>query len=95
MRFILQHELYRSQQIPYYCYDIVILTLASPIYANGVTIQYAKLPENNDDLFTGQAGYITGWGRTGELTNTVCICSGTLPLLQVKLNKRESNWRKL
>jgi hypothetical protein len=52
--------------LPYYGYDIAILTLASPIYANGVTIQYAKLPENSDDLFVGGSGFITGWGRIGE-----------------------------
>ena len=46
--------------------DIAILTLATPIYANGDTIKYAKLPDNGDNLFVNQSGIITGWGRTGE-----------------------------
>ena len=60
-----QHEQYVKRDVTV-SDDIAILTLASPIYANGVTIQYAKLPENNDDLFVGREGVVTGWGRIGE-----------------------------
>ena len=44
--------------------DIAILTLSTPIYANGVNMQYAQLPANNDDQFIGQTGIITGWGSS-------------------------------
>jgi Trypsin len=63
-----QHESYQKRIKITLSDDIAILTLATPIYANGVTIQYAKLPENGYDLFVGGTGFISGWGKTGEVS---------------------------
>ena len=67
---MLQHEDYRSVRTDNYIYfyynDIAILTLSTPIIANGVNIKFAQLPANNDDQFIGQTGIITGWGTTCE-----------------------------
>ena len=59
--------------------DVAILTLASPIYANGGNIQYAKLP-NGADLFVGQTGFISGWGRTNRelLGFYICLISASV-----------------
>ena len=43
-----------------------IITLATPIAANGGNIQYATLPADNSNLFTSETGFISGWGRTGK-----------------------------
>jgi elastase-2 len=59
------HERYNLAGEGTFGNDIAILTLATPIDANGGNIQYASLPDNNDDLFFGRIGVISGWGRTG------------------------------
>jgi len=64
------HELYGSGPGTY-PNDIAILTLATPIAANGGTIQYADLPDDNTDQFEGRRCIISGWGRTSA--------SSTLP----------------
>jgi len=46
--------------------DIAILTLATPIAANGGSIQFADLPDNNDDQFVDRRCIISGWGRTSS-----------------------------
>jgi hypothetical protein len=59
----LQHKLYNVDEGTF-PNDIAILTLATQIQANGVDIQYASLPDNNDEQFIGHTCVISGWGRT-------------------------------
>jgi secreted trypsin-like serine protease len=59
-----KHESYGTRSVTF-SDDIAILTLATPISANGGSIQYAALPDT-DDLFTGKSGIISGWGRTSS-----------------------------
>jgi len=60
------HERYNLAGEGTFGNDISILTLSSPIAANGGSIQYASLPDDNNDLFFGRRGVISGWGRTGS-----------------------------
>jgi len=66
------HERYNLAGEGTFGNDIAILTLSTPIAANGGNIQYASLPDNNNDLFFGRRGFISGWGRTGA-TNVLPI----------------------
>jgi len=61
-----QHERYNLAGEGTFGNDIAIITLSNGIAANGDNIQYASLPDNNDDLFFNRVGVISGWGRTGE-----------------------------
>lgn len=45
--------------------DIAILTLATAVDANGGTIQFASLPLDNVEQFTGRSCVMSGWGYTG------------------------------
>ena len=46
---MLLNDKHKSNTDPYVIVnDIAILTLKTPIYANGYTIQYAKLPAYNE-----------------------------------------------
>jgi len=60
------HERYNIAGEGTFGNDIAILTLSAPIADNGGKIQYASLPDNNDDLFFGRTCVISGWGRTGS-----------------------------
>jgi len=59
------HENYGAAGSGTFGNDIAILTLSTPISANGANIQFASLPDNNNDLLFGRRCVISGWGRTG------------------------------
>jgi len=44
--------------------DIAVITTAVVINANGGTIGYATLPQNNNNQRVGETCIISGWGRT-------------------------------
>lgn len=69
------HETYGRRSVTF-SDDIAILTLATPIAANGDNIQYATLPADNSNQFVGYTGIISGWGRTSS--------SNALPLILQK-----------
>jgi len=60
------HERYNLAGEGTFGNDIAILTLSTPIAANGGNIQYASLPDNNNDLFFDRTCVISGWGRTSS-----------------------------
>jgi len=57
------HEQYNQPGVTF-SNDIAIITFAGGIGANGGSIQYAKLPDNNDNQYAGAICTISGWGRT-------------------------------
>jgi elastase-2 len=59
------HERYNND-VGTFANDIAILTLAQEIAANGANIQYASLPDDNNDQFVGRTCVISGWGRTSS-----------------------------
>jgi len=62
------HERY-NQDSQTFSNDIAILKLASPIAANGGSIQFARLPANNNNQYAGDTCTISGWGRTDSSNN--------------------------
>jgi secreted trypsin-like serine protease len=63
------HERY-NQDPQTFSNDIAILTLSTPIGANGGSIQYATLPADNGNQYVGATCIISGWGRTSS-SNTL------------------------
>jgi secreted trypsin-like serine protease len=74
------HERYNLAGEGTFGNDIAIITLSSPIAANGGKIQFATLPTNTEDLLFGSRCVISGWGRV-DSTN----------VLPVNLQKAEIN----